>query len=668
MKSLTSVFIAINLLLCAFLTPSHASTVDVPSTIDFFTPIHMHMASLNPAGTHIAAITAKDEIERVVLIDSQTQQQTVLLDLAEFSDKESSVGELEWLDDNNIALTFIEIRKGNENVVDSKVSRKMLILSLHKDKNIQSDKPITVREIRTKGKLVHPNGNIDNQFLYAKNASYSKVYKVKIDKLHRYKQKLSKLQRIDGGQFKKSNEMARIKGYALRWFFNRQGEVTAVLHTKDKQTLSLSVFNEDKTTDSINDWKLDLSTDEFTKKTLQPIAQGDDPNVYYCLDLAEQLSQTIYKVNFATNEEEVVYQSTAYDILDVELTPDRTQLQMVRVINDGNVELVYVNGDKKEDLLGSNYQNATITNKISQSSDNSKAIYYIASHNSPGRFVLKNNDKVTQVGSFYPKLDNQLNSQLIEGEVEVEGLTIPYLLTLPGNKRNKSSKHPLIVMPHGGPIGVYDNKSFNRANELFAAHGYAVLRVNFRGSGGYSKAFKQAGEKQYGKLMLKDIYQTTLKVSARDDINAQKVCVFGVSYGGYAAAMLTIKHPQTYKCGATFSGVSDLNLQVSGTNSTKKSRKWFKKQVGDPKTDYDVLKQQSPVYLAQNLTQPLMIYHGGKDHIVLPEQAFRLKLMLEKYQKPFEWHFNEEAGHNTGKPKASAQTYDALLTFFDKHL
>lgn len=464
--------------------------------------------------------------------------------------------------------------------------------------------------------------------------------------------------------------MAKIKGYAIKWFFDQQGQANAVVHVSDKDTLSLSIFKEDKTTEAINDWALDLNSSEFTSKTLLPIAQGDNPNIYYCLDLAERLNQTIYKVNFANNEEEVVYQSTAYDILDVDLTPDRKQLQMVRVINDGNVEHIYVNNDKQEHLTGSDYQNATLIGKISQNSDDSKAIFYIESHNQPGQYILKDAQTFTLLGGYYPKLNHQLTSELHEGEVEVEGLSIPYLLTLPAqsNKAKKDRQHPLIVMPHGGPIGIYDNKYFNPVNELLVAHGYAVLRVNFRGSGGYSEAFKEAGKKQYGKLMLEDIYQATLKVSQRDDINQEKMCIFGSSYGGYAAVMLTINYPQTYQCGATFSGVSDLNLQLSGTNSNKKSRKWFKEQVGDTKTDYDKLKQQSPVYLAKSLTRPLMIYHGGDDNIVLPEQAFRLKMMLEKYQKDFEWHFNEEASHNTGKPEKAAEVHDSLLVFLAKHL
>ena len=633
-----------------------------PESSAFFAKPDMTTAKLSPNGKFVATIRYHQDKQRVMLFDVAAKSEQLWLDLSEFSDKESSVRRLVWIDNDHLAAQFYEKRKGQEDLLDSKTASRLLIFKRPADANA---KP-AIYTVRTPGTLVHSLPEQKGQFLYAKMGIYSKVYRLNVAKLARNGKKLSKLQKVDGGQFRKSNEVAKVSGYASRWFINPQGEPTAVMYVKDRETLALSVVEEGKASEEqLSQWKFDDENKDDSKKRLMPIAQGPDKNSFYALDHNEENQRTVYLVNFADDSETVVYQSESFEILDVDFNHDSQQLNTVKVLNNGKIEHVFLNSTSSEPFKGSQYQDAALTSKISTSVDDSSAVYYLESHNSPGRFVLKQADgNLLELGSTHPALDGKLNSRLIESSVTVEGLEIPTLLTLPQG----AGPHPLIVKPHGGPIGIYDGRYFESGTEYLAAQGFAVLRVNFRGSSGYSSELEEAGKKQWGKLMLEDLYQATLAATAREDIDGAKVCAYGASYGGYASLMLTIKHPELYKCAVSFAGVTDFNLQLNSPTSTSKQRKWKLEHLGDAINEYEENQKLSPVYLAEQVKRPLFIYHGEKDRIVDIEHAWRLKLMLDKHGKDYQFETDPEGEHSLGSSEKRTEMLDKVTAFVKQHL
>jgi dipeptidyl aminopeptidase/acylaminoacyl peptidase len=256
----------------------------------------------------------------------------------------------------------------------------------------------------------------------------------------------------------------------------------------------------------------------------------------------------------------------------------------------------------------------------------------------------------------------------VQGNVQVEGLDIPYLLSLPTGKAIKSKTHPLLVMPHGGPIGVFDSAFFDPSIQFLNANGYAVLQVNFRGSSGHSQALKEAGKKQWGKLILNDIHQVTKEVVQRDDISSRKVCLFGMSYGGYASTMLLIQYPDVYRCAVNVSGVSDINLYLNSPYLTGRQIAWTREYIGDPLHSYDELKTQSPVYNVGKLIRPLLIMHGEKDKIVQVEQAHRLRKALDVYERPYEWKLFPDMGHSFNEKKQAIELFSKALEFIGKNI
>ena len=642
------------------------SAENVSSILDFFTAPNMVMAKISPNGDTVAVLKLVDEKQQLVAVNTKTNTQTTLIDLKDFSKGKSSVTALLWLDDDHIAAQLEENKKGIEELLNTKKSRRLVIIKRSKKNTLDK-----IYSVKTKGWLVHALPEKNNEFLYAKSGIYSKVYSIKINKLNEEGKKLSKLSRVDGGQFKKSNEVAEISGFATRWFFNNEGIPKASLHYNEEQELQLSAIDGGSNAEVLHSWPKEEEEDENNKdkelvKQLVPIAITKNENVFYCLDVNELEARSVYKVDFRTGQEELVYESNSFKIIDIELSANTEKISSVKAVNNGRVETLFV--EDSEQLQNSTAsRNKHFDAEISKSLDGAISVRYKESHTEPGSFYIihQSSGKTTLLGERFPHLGSHLKSQLIESSLEVEGIQIPYLLSIP--KLNKKH-YPLIVMPHGGPIGPYDAPYYDPIVQNFNANGFAVLRVNFRGSGGYSKELKDSGKKQFGKLMLEDIHQATLNVVKRSDIKPQQVCIFGMSYGGYAAMMLATKHPNVYKCAASWAGVADINLYLNNSRHSKKQRQWANEHIGNPEGEYSSFKQESPVYNTKALQVPLLVAHGRKDTVVDVEHAFRMKTMLEKYQKQYQWYLDDDANHSFGELKNKKVFFDSLLAFITEHI
>ncbi|MGO4781341.1 prolyl oligopeptidase family serine peptidase, partial [Lysobacter sp. 2RAB21] len=89
----------------------------------------------------------------------------------------------------------------------------------------------------------------------------------------------------------------------------------------------------------------------------------------------------------------------------------------------------------------------------------------------------------------------------------------------------------LVVMPHGGPYGIQDHWQFDDDAQVLAAAGYAVLQVNYRGSGGYGEAFIQAGRREWGGKMQDDVTDATRWAIEQGIADPARICIYGASYG-----------------------------------------------------------------------------------------------------------------------------------------
>lgn len=195
-------------------------------------------------------------------------------------------------------------------------------------------------------------------------------------------------------------------------------------------------------------------------------------------------------------------------------------------------------------------------------------------------------------------------------------------------KPNTKKTPPLIVIPHGGPASR-DTLSFDWIRQYFSNNGFAVLQVNFRGSSGFGKNFKELGHGQWGKKMQTDLDEAVATLIKDNLVDKEKICIVGSSYGGYAALIGATKNPSLYKCAVSFAGISYLEDIFYHEKEQGGTDDYFIKSIGN-RFNTDELKKYSPANLVTEKTSPILLLHGDKDTIVPESQSRRMYKALKK--------------------------------------
>ena len=304
----------------------------------------------------------------------------------------------------------------------------------------------------------------------------------------------------------------------------------------------------------------------------------------------------------------------------------------------------------------------------------------VTSTSDDGRLALVRVSNATNAGDFYlfdvvnKKADFLVSSAewfdpAAMGEVRAvslparDGRTLHGVLTLPPGSAGKNL--PLVVNPHGGPIGVRDDFSFQVEPQMLAKAGYAVLQVNFRGSAGYGLAFEHAGAREWGKAMQDDVTDATKWAIAQGIADGGRVCIYGASYGAYASMMALVREPKLYRCGVGYVGVYDLDQMIAeDSGDSASSAEWHRQWVGERGRMAAV----SPNRLAESIEAPVFLAAGGEDTIAPVEHTRAMESALRSAGVAVEslYYKNESHGFYTVEHQ---QEYNAkLLDFLARHL
>lgn len=305
---------------------------------------------------------------------------------------------------------------------------------------------------------------------------------------------------------------------------------------------------------------------------------------------------------------------------------------------------------------------------VSSSRDGEINIVRAISDRNPGDYYIYNAKENQFVRLFAARAWLNKNSMQKSQPISFksrDGLTITGYLKLP--KANGNTKPPLVVMPHGGPHGPRDWWEFDPEAQLLASRGYAVLKVNFRGSGGFGPGFEWAGHRKWGSEIQYDIIDGVKYVVDQGLVDKDRMCTMGSSFGGYSALQSSIIEPDMFKCAIGVMGVYDLPLMFDEGDVSERSsgQAYLKEVLGD---DIKQLKAFSPSYNISKLKAPVLIVHGGEDERAPIEQAESLIKALKAAEHPFEYQLLDNEGHGFYKPEHRAKYYKNVLAFLEKHL
>ncbi len=260
----------------------------------------------------------------------------------------------------------------------------------------------------------------------------------------------------------------------------------------------------------------------------------------------------------------------------------------------------------------------------SSTKDGSKWIVNVSSDTSPGAYYLfdRNTNKIRFLFSTFNGVDEEHMSAMQPVSIAAsDGMTIPGYLTLP---KAGPSPAPLVTLVHGGPHGVRDYWGFDREVQMLASQGYAVLQVNYRGSDGYGREFKQAGMKRWGDRIQQDIIEMTQWAMAQPEIDDNKACIMGASFGAYSALQSSILANDLFRCAIANAGIYDLSLlyEEGDVADLYFGEAYLESTIGlEPET----LRDFSPVFNVDKLQAPVLIAHGELDRRAPFEHAEDLR-------------------------------------------
>jgi len=225
-----------------------------------------------------------------------------------------------------------------------------------------------------------------------------------------------------------------------------------------------------------------------------------------------------------------------------------------------------------------------------------------------------------------------------------DGKELQVFLTVP---KDRDPRHlPMIVFPHGGPAS-HSPGGFNYWTQWFVSRGWAVLEPRFRGTEGYGDDVLRAGFQRWGLEMQNDLTDAVQYAIRSGLANANRLCIVGAGYGGYAALMGAVNTPDLYRCAASVGGVTDLPELVSDSRWYLNQKPMVDLRIGSWWSDRERLRITSPVFRARDIRTPLLLMHGLMDRAVPVSHgramAEALKAANVTTFRYVEWPFADEA-------------------------
>jgi dienelactone hydrolase len=280
---------------------------------------------------------------------------------------------------------------------------------------------------------------------------------------------------------------------------------------------------------------------------------------------------------------------------------------------------------------------------------------------------------VSVVGRSYPNVPvDAIGPIFIINYKAADGMDLMGYLTLPPGRELKDL--PLVVMPHGGPASR-DYLEFNWRAQALASRGYAVFQPQFRGSDGFGEAHLQAGYGEWGRKMQTDLSDGVKHLVEEGMVDAERVCIVGASYGGYAALQGMVTEPGVYRCAVSIAGVSDLPAMLeaearqrgSGTTSQNPVIRYWARFMGADSRRDSILQELSPARNVGSIQGPILLIHGRDDTVVPLNQSQIMDRALRSAGKETQLIILEGEDHWASYAPTRLAMLEATVAFLLEH-
>jgi dipeptidyl aminopeptidase/acylaminoacyl peptidase len=424
----------------------------------------------------------------------------------------------------------------------------------------------------------------------------------------------------------------------------------------------------------------DIYLYDLASKTMKHISphQGDasytpacfdveSKNLYYLTDDGGEFKY-LARYELATGQKEPVEKSS-WDIMYASFSR-HGKYRILAVNEDAHTRISVVETKSGKAVPLPKLPNGDITG-VTISDDEKWMAFYFNGDRAPANlyaFDLTSGISKQLTQSLNPEIDPE---DLVDSEVvrftSFDGITIPNILYRP-RVATKSNPAPALVWVHGGP-GGQTRTGYSPLIQFLVNHGYVVLGINNRGSSGYGKTFFTADDRKHGREPLWDCVESKKYLKALGYVDAGRIGIIGGSYGGYMTLAALAFKPEEFKVGVDIFGVANwIRTLESIPPYWESARKALYGEIGDPKTDRQMLMDISPLFHADQITKPLLVLQGANDPRVIKPESDDIVNAIKKKGGVVEYVVFDNEGHGFTKKENEIKGDQAILKFLDRYL
>jgi len=450
------------------------------------------------------------------------------------------------------------------------------------------------------------------------------------------------------------------------WHVSRTGEILMAIGVDNNPNTDIEYIYTRKDSDS--KWKKVKTFEAYKDETFSPVQYEPETNSIIVVSNHKLKKDALWRYSIGTGEYTLL--GEAPGMLDIDgavavYEGDERKITGIRYTDHFSKRIYF---DNQNEALNQQVKNIFKKSNLQAyltgwDAQKQRFIISAVSDIKPPTFFLfdKSKAKITPWYGAYPKLLSHKMASVTPITFKArDGMDLNGYLTLPNDVKNP----PLIVHPHGGPYGVRDKQYFDPFVQLFASRGYAVLQVNYRGSGGFGDEYQISGYEKWGKEMQTDLIDAVNWVKDNKLADTENSCIAGASYGGYAALAAGYQTPKQFKCIVSIAGVGDMDAQVKHWK-----RRGFRSYIDNVvNVEDESLKPISPVYFADKFQAPVLLIHGKVDQQVSYRQSEAMYEALKDADKKVELELFKFGTHHLNDAVNRKKAMGLMIEFIDEHL
>ena len=637
-----------------------------PATLaDLYSGLEIVDAAVSTSGRYLAVIVRRDGYDNLLMVDIETDERTLV----------QRVG----IDDAGEGL---EIRM---TTVYWKSDDRMLLRTLVMPKDVESFNFDRAKTAKLGHRLFALDRTGQVVALLGENRNYALAGAFDLGEILSFLPKDPKhiLMVIDGFQGRSlfkvdietglGEQIERPSEFVVGWWLDLDGD-PVVRITRTSGTVRLYRKDED------NRWRSFYKTrvrEMNEREDYAPVGPADQPGEYYVLARPPGHDRIgLYRYDLTSEAfGEPVIENPTYDLLSANVARDGSRV--TRHCYNADVRICVFSDptiDAHMRALRKFFDDSANLYVVDSSEDSRTILLYVEGPQDLPSYYYYQTDKrdIRPVGIERRALEGVSTPRASAVSWTArDGKSLSGYLTVPASAPAEGGKLPLVVYPHGGPE-ARDYLTFDRWVQYFAARGYAVFQPNFRGSDGFGHAFAESGYGEWGRKMQDDITDGVQMLVDQGAVDAERMCIVGASYGGYAALAAASLTPDLFKCAASVAGISDLEDFIGWRKhywgSDSEAYTYWLTAIGDPDVDEQKLHDVSPARLVDRIKIPVLLIHGTEDTVVPLAQSRVMKKALDAAGRPTELIELEGEGHSGWTNGNEMRTLTAIDAFLLKHL